>query len=102
MDVKRSCWIWAPGSSRNEFLPYATIRPVRLYQSLFSLIALAVSVFTQELQPLADRIAVQNSLFDEQYASDLRNFPQDATAYGDCRYSDKLADESLAVIAQRN
>jgi hypothetical protein len=75
---------------------------VRLYQSLFSLIALAVSVFTQELQQVADRIAVTELLFDEQYASDLRNFPQDATAYGDCRYSDKLADESLAVIAQRN
>ena len=34
-----------------------------------------------ELQPVADRMAVQNALFDEQYASDLRNFPQDATAH---------------------
>jgi hypothetical protein len=44
---------------------------------------------------------VQNSLFDEQYASDLRNFPQDATAHALSLY-DKLADESLAVNAQRN
>ena len=75
---------------------------MRLYQSLFFLIALAGSVCAQDLQPVADRLAAQNALFDEQYESDLRNFPERATAFGDYRYNDKLADRSLAAIAQRH
>jgi hypothetical protein len=38
-----------------------------------------------------DRIAAQNALFDEQYESDLRNFPTRATAYGDYRYLESWA-----------
>ncbi|MGA2475951.1 MAG: DUF885 domain-containing protein [Terriglobia bacterium] len=75
---------------------------MRLYQSLFFLIALAGSLCAQELKPVADRLAAQNALFDEQYESDLRNFPERATAFGDYRYNDKLADRSLAAIAQRH
>jgi len=75
---------------------------MRPYQSLFSLLVLGGSVFAQNLKPVADRIAAQNALFDEQYESDLRNFPTRATAYGDYRYNDKLTDYSLAAIAQRN
>ena len=75
---------------------------MRLYQSLFFLIALAGSVCAQDLKPVADRLAAQNALFDEQYESDLRNFPERATAFGDYRYNDKLADRSLAAIAQRH
>jgi uncharacterized protein (DUF885 family) len=75
---------------------------MRLYQSLFFLIALAGSLCAQELNPVADRLAAQNALFDEQYESDLRNFPERATAFGDYRYNDKLADRSLAAIAQRH
>ena len=75
---------------------------MRLYQSLFLLIALAGSVCAQDLKPVADRLAAQNALFDEQYESDLRNFPERATAFGDYRYNDKLADRSLAAIAQRH
>jgi uncharacterized protein (DUF885 family) len=75
---------------------------MRLYQGLFLLIALAGSVFAQDLKPVADRLAAQNALFDEQYESDLRNFPERATAFGDYRYNDKLADRSLAAIAQRH
>lgn len=66
------------------------------------LLALAASVFAQDLKPVADRLAAQNALFEEQYESDLRNFPQRATAYGDYRYNDKLADYSLDAIVQRN
>ena len=45
--------MWAPGSSRNEFLPCATTRPVRLYQSFFSPHrALAFSGCAQELSRL--------------------------------------------------
>ena len=75
---------------------------MRLYLGLFFLIALAGSVCAQDLEPVADRLAAQNALFDEQYESDLRNFPERATAFGDYRYNDKLHDNSLAAIAQRH
>jgi uncharacterized protein (DUF885 family) len=75
---------------------------MRLYQGLFLLVALAGSVFGENLTPIADRIATQNALFEEQYQSDLRNFPERATAFGDYRYNDKLAEYSLAAIAQRH
>ena len=74
---------------------------MRLYQSLFFLIALAGSLCAQGLQPVADRLASQNALFDEEYESDLRNSPERATIYGDYRYNDMLDDESLAAIARR-
>jgi uncharacterized protein (DUF885 family) len=74
---------------------------MRFCQSLFFLTALAGSLWAQDLEPVADRLAAQNALFDEQYESDLRNFPQRATAFGDYRYNDKLGEYSLAAIAQR-
>jgi len=73
------------------------MRPLR---TLFFLVALAVSAFAQNLKPVADRLAAQNALFDEQYESDLGNFPERATAFGDYRYNDKLGDRSLDAIAQ--
>ena len=79
---------------------------MRLYTSLSLLLAVAVSAFAQNpaqnLKPVADRLAAQNALFEEQYESDLRNFPERATAFGDYRYNDKLADHSLDAIAQRH
>jgi uncharacterized protein (DUF885 family) len=75
---------------------------MRLYQSLFLVTVVAVSVFVQDLKPVADRIAAQNALFEEQYESDLRNFPERATAFGDYRYNDKLAEYSLEAIVLRH
>jgi uncharacterized protein (DUF885 family) len=77
---------------------------MRLHQSIlfFFLVAAAVSVFAQNPKSVADRLAAQNALFEEQYESDLRNFPERATAFGDYRYNDKLADYSLAAIAGRH
>jgi uncharacterized protein (DUF885 family) len=75
---------------------------MRLQQSLFLLVAIASSVFAQNVKPVADRLAAQNALFEEQYESDLRNFPERATAFGDYRYNDKLAEHSLAAIAERH
>jgi len=75
---------------------------MRFHKILVFPLALAGSLFAQDLKPVADRLAAQNTLFDEQYESDLRNFPERATAFGDYRYNDKLADNSLAAIAQRN
>jgi uncharacterized protein (DUF885 family) len=75
---------------------------MRLHKSLILLIATAVSVYAQNPQPVADRLATQNTLFDEQYESDLRNSPERATAFGDYRYNDKLGEHSLSAIATRH
>ena len=75
---------------------------MRLHQTLFLLTALVGSALAQTAKPVTDRIAAQNAIFDEQYESDLRNFPERATAFGDYRYNDKLAEHSLAAIAQRH
>ena len=74
---------------------------MRLQTILFFLIA-SGCVFGQSVKPVADRVAAQNAIFDEQYESDLRNFPERATAYGDYRYNDKLAEYSLDAIVQRD
>ena len=50
----------------------------------------------------ADRIAAQNALFEEQWQTGLKNAPERATAVGDYRYNDKLADYSLARITTQN
>jgi uncharacterized protein (DUF885 family) len=68
----------------------------------FVLLAVATTAFAQDHKPVAERLATQNALFDEQYESDLRNFPERATSYGDYRYNDRLADYSIAAIAKRH
>lgn len=70
--------------------------------TLAFLFAAVVSVFAQNPKSVADRLAAQNALFDEQYESDLRNFPERATSFGDYRYNDKLAEYSLAAIVTRH
>ena len=75
---------------------------MRNYLILLCLVVLTGSVFSDNLEPLADRVATQSALFDEQYESDLRYSPERATAYGDYRYNDKLSDDSLDAIAQRH
>jgi uncharacterized protein (DUF885 family) len=66
------------------------------------LFAAAASALAQAPKPLADRLATQNDLFDEQYETDLRNFPERATAFGDYRYNDRLAEYSLDAIQKRH
>jgi uncharacterized protein (DUF885 family) len=73
---------------------------MRLYHTLLFLMVVASLAFAQEAKPVVDRVAAQNALFEEQYESDLRNFPERATAFGDYRYNDKLADRSLDAIAR--
>ena len=73
----------------------------------FLLIAIATLAVAQNtpaktLKPVADRLAGQNALFDEQYESELRNSPERATAYGDYRYNDQLDDYSLEFIRRRH
>jgi len=66
------------------------------------LLATAASASAQGPKPAAERLAAQNALFDEQYETDLRNFPERATAFGDYRYNDRLADYSLDAILHRH
>jgi uncharacterized protein (DUF885 family) len=75
---------------------------MRLLPSLLCFFVFPGLVFGQNPKPVADRLASQNALFEEQYESDLKNFPERATAFGDYRYNDKLAEYSLEAIAQRN
>jgi uncharacterized protein (DUF885 family) len=75
---------------------------MRLHHGLFFLLALTGSLFAQDSKPVADPRTAQNALFEEQYESDLRNFPERATAFGDYRYNDKLSDYSLDGITQRH
>src|SRR3981081_1719620 len=73
---------------------------MRSLQPFLLLFVLATSLFAQNPKPVADRVAAQNALFEEQYETDLRNFPERATAYGDYRYNDKLSDRSLDAISR--
>ncbi|HET9284497.1 MAG TPA: DUF885 domain-containing protein [Candidatus Angelobacter sp.] len=75
---------------------------MRLKQTFFFLVAIAVSTFAQNSKPVADRLAAQNALFDEYYENELRTFPDRATAFGDYRYNDQLGDYSLAGVAKRH
>jgi uncharacterized protein (DUF885 family) len=75
---------------------------MRLHSIPLLLVVLTSPVFAQGSKSVADRLTAQNALFEEQYETDLRNFPERATAFGDYRYNDKLADHSLAAIAQRH
>jgi uncharacterized protein (DUF885 family) len=75
---------------------------MRNYLSLVFLLAATVSVSSQETKPAADRVAAQNAIFDDYYESELRNFPERATAFGDYRYNDKLDDYSLDGVLQHH
>lgn len=75
---------------------------MRIFVSSILLIAAAIPSVGQNEKRLADRVAEQNALFEEQYETDLRNFPERATAFGDYRYNDRLNDFSLEAIAQRH
>ncbi len=53
-------------------------------------------------QPVEQRLDAQNLIFSQYWESSLKLNPTQATAIGDYRYNDKLADVSLAAIAARN
>jgi uncharacterized protein (DUF885 family) len=75
---------------------------MRHYLSLIFPLALAVSVSAQDAKPVTDRVAAQNAIFDDYYESELRNFPERATAFGDYRYNDKLDDYALDGVMQHH
>ena len=66
--------------------------------------ALCLPAFARA-QPTVDAassLKAQNSLFEEQYQSDLKLSPLLATAYGDYRYNGQLDDMSLAADQRAN
>ena len=75
---------------------------MRTRLALLALISATMMVRAQDVKPVRDRLAAQNALFDEQYESDLRNFPERATAFGDYRYNDRLTDHSLEATHERH
>ena len=83
-------------------------RPMRRHKTLLlaavtAILAASVSLFAKpQDEPFVYRLAAQNSLFENQYQSDLRYSPERATSYGDYRYNDKLGEYSLAAIAERH
>ena len=80
---------------------------MRLWLIPVALLALPVSTLAQnkiqdtKLPSVAERLAAQNALFDEQYEQEMREFPERATSFGDYRYNDRLAERSLAAILRR-
>jgi uncharacterized protein (DUF885 family) len=75
---------------------------MRICLALLAVTAATLLVSAQDVKSLAERLAAQNALFDEQYESDLKNFPERATAFGDYRYNDRLSDHSLEAIERRH
>jgi uncharacterized protein (DUF885 family) len=75
---------------------------MRLRSSLLTIAVVTTGVFAQNAPSVADRVSAQSAVFEEQYESDLRNFPERATAFGDYRYNNKLAEHSLEAISQRH
>jgi uncharacterized protein (DUF885 family) len=72
------------------------------FVSLLLASAIAIQALAAEPQPLAERLAQQNALFEEQYQSDLKASPEEATSYGDYRYNDQLDDVSMAAEAYQH
>ena len=64
-------------------------------------LALAAPAFAQ-VAPVADRVAQQNTLFEEFYQTGLKNSPERATAVGDYRYNAILGQRSLAEITRQH
>src|SRR6202041_3082341 len=79
------------------------IHKTLMFVGVAVVVCLAASLRAQKpADSVASRVAVQNAIFEEQYESDLRNFPERATAFGDYRFNDKMADRSLDGIAQNH
>lgn len=76
---------------------------MRFHKALCFLVVVASApLLAQDAAPLAQRVATQNAIFEEQYESDLRNFPERATAFGDYRYNDRLSEHSLAAVRRQH
>lgn len=75
---------------------------MRLVKSLLVVVSMAGVCAAQSVKPVAERIAAQNLLFEQEYETELRNDPELATIFGDYRYNDKLGEYSMAQVAKEN
>ena len=89
--------------------PCDNLRAMRIHKYLYlaalallAAVVASISLPGQTPASAADRVAAQNAIFEDQYQSDLRYSPERATAFGDYRYNDKLAERSLAALADRD
>ena len=87
------------GGSFQQFCEEVSMRNQHI---LMGLVAWTLCTGALAANPVADRLAAQNALFDEQYESDLKAHPERATAFGDYRYNDQLDDVSLSAINAAN
>jgi uncharacterized protein (DUF885 family) len=88
-------------SELSEFESPLYLKQTVIFPLIVSLAAVSNSAPDKKMASVVELVATQNALFDEQYESDLREFPERATDFGDYRYNDKLADGSLAAIMRR-
>jgi uncharacterized protein (DUF885 family) len=72
------------------------------FLTFLTMIAMATSLYAAGPKPAVERLAAQNAVFDDYYETELRNFPERATAFGDYRYNDRLNDYSLDAIMRRH
>ncbi len=79
------------------------MHPLKL-ASLASACAILLACTTASSRPASveERVAAQNSLFEEVYETNLQEHPERATAYGDYRYNGQLDDYSLAGFKREN
>src|SRR6201987_1544339 len=75
---------------------------VSMRQLIFGLVLGWVWSAFGQTAPVADRVAKQNTLFEEYYQTGLKNNPERATAYGDYRYNSQLGQVSLGEIARQH
>jgi uncharacterized protein (DUF885 family) len=80
-------------------LTFSTMNKITLAALL---IACSFTAAAKDPETVADRIAAQNALFEEQYQADLKAHPERATAVGDYRYNDQLDDFSPAASQRQN
>jgi len=69
---------------------------------LFGLVLGLVGAASGQGTSVADRVAKQNTLFEEFYQTGLKNFPERATAFGDYRYNSQLGQVSLAELSRQH
>src|ERR1019366_62486 len=88
------------GCHRHSVLPYRVMRSPMLSVVVVAFLfnAACASVATKSVNVEA-RVAAQNALFEEWYQADLKAHPEQATAYGDYRYNDRLDGRSLAALS---
>lgn len=66
-----------------------------VWLALFAGVSLS---FEAQTRPVAERVAQQNSLFEEFFQTGLKRNPQSATSLGDFRYNALLGDASLSTL----